>query len=197
MVLDLVKTAAAVAVPIVVAIIGYLLSQRLKRYDAAQWRNQELIKARLGYFGQLAPMLNDLMCYLTFIGRWKELTPPQVLAIKRDADRLFFSVSPLFSEGATIAYHEFFHLCFRMDNEWGSDAKIRSGYIRRRAAAGTAWDVQWERMFTHLEGNDVQTNEMASVRSGYDKVLAALVEDIELLAPRQGYAPTNVYVNAR
>src|SRR5882672_3058426 len=103
-VLDLVRTVAAVSVPVVVAIVGYRLNHRLKRWEASQWRNQELIKARLQYYAQLAPMVNDLMCYLTFIGRWKELTPPQVIQLKRDADRLFLSVAPLFSQHAVDAY---------------------------------------------------------------------------------------------
>lgn len=95
-VLDLVNALAAVAVPVVVAVLGHRLNRRLKLWEASQWRNQELIKARLNYYGQLAPMINDLMCYLTFVGRWKDLAPPQVLEIKHDADRLFFSVAPLF-----------------------------------------------------------------------------------------------------
>ncbi|HEX4705710.1 MAG TPA: hypothetical protein VH352_26565, partial [Pseudonocardiaceae bacterium] len=69
-VLDFAKTLAAVAVPVVVAVVGHRLSLRLKLWEASQWRNQELIKARLLYYGQLAPMINDVMCYLTFIGRW-------------------------------------------------------------------------------------------------------------------------------
>ena len=60
MILDLIQTVAAVSVPFVVAVIGYKLNHRLKLYEASQWRNQELIKARLQYFGQLAPMLNAI-----------------------------------------------------------------------------------------------------------------------------------------
>jgi hypothetical protein len=194
---DLVQAVAAVSVPIVVAVVGYRLNQRLKLYEASQWRNQELIKARLQYFGQLAPMLNDLMCYLTFIGRWKELTPPDVVALKRDADRLFLSVAPLFSQRAVEAYREFLRRCFHMQGQWGADARIRSGFGMRRAAAGDRWQTDWEAMFTHQEGDEIKESEMAEVLAAYDKVLAALVEDIELLAPRQRYAPTGVSVNAR
>ena len=85
------------------AVVGYKLNQRLRQYEAGQWRNQQLIKARLQYFGQLAPMLN-VMCYLTFVGRWKELTPPDVIALKRDLDRLFYPVAPLFSTPTAAAY---------------------------------------------------------------------------------------------
>lgn len=194
MILSIVQTLAAVSVPIIVAIIGYRLNQRLKLWEAGQWRNQELIKARLQYFGQLAPMLNDLVCYLTFVGRWKELTPPEIVAIKRDADRLFYSVAPLFSQPATDAYHEFMGRCFHTNHGWGRDALIRSGFMRRRDAASENWLVQWQDMFTHEEGHPVTKRDMAGILASYDKVLAALVEDVELLAPRQRYAPAGVSV---
>lgn len=60
--LGLVRTLAAVAVPIVVAVIGYWLSQRIKRYEASQWRDQELIKARLQYYGQIASAAGSAVC---------------------------------------------------------------------------------------------------------------------------------------
>ncbi len=197
MILDVISTLAAVSVPIVVAVVGYRLNQRLKLWEASQWRNQELIKARLQYFGRLAPMLNDLMCYFTFIGRWKEITPPQIVAVKRDADRLFFSVAPLFSQHAVEAYQQFMGQCFRMHDRWGSDARIRSGFVRRREAAGEAWRAEWQDLFTLREGEEIRESDMAEVLAAYDRVLAALVSDVELLAPRQRYAPTGVSVDAR
>ena len=44
------------------------------------------------------------MCYLTFVGRWKQLTPPDVIALKRDLDRFFYPVAPLFSTPTAAAY---------------------------------------------------------------------------------------------
>ncbi|MGH3758182.1 hypothetical protein [Actinophytocola sp.] len=196
MIIDLVRTLAAVSVPIVVAVVGYQLNRRLKQLEADQWRNQELIKARLQYFGQLAPMLNDLMCYLTFIGRWKELTPPQVVAIKRDTDRLFFSVSPLFSQGAVEAYENFLGHCFETFGRWGADARIRSGFVRRREAAGNHWRTEWQEMFTYSEIDEIQESDLDEIRISYDKVLAALVDDVKLLVSRERYARAEVTINA-
>lgn len=194
--LEVVQTVASVSVPIVVAAIGYLLNRRLKLYEASQWRNQELIKARLQYFGQLAPMLNDLMCYLTFIGRWKELTPPEVLAVKREADRLFHTVAPLFSQEAVDAYKAFIDLCFRPFNTWGTDARIRSGYGRRRSAAGNTWRPEWNAMFMHQEDDLISESSLAAIQAGYNEVLRALVRDVQLLAPRMRYATAQVTINA-
>jgi hypothetical protein len=189
--LDLVKTLAAVAVPVVVAVIGYRLNHRLKLWEANQWRNQELIKARLQYYGQLAPLLNDLMCYLNFIGRWKELTPPEIITIKRDADRLFLSVAPLFSQRAIDTYHEFLACCFETHTGWGVDAKIRSGFLRRKEARPDIWDPAWERCFNLAEGEEITQQDRALVRDHYNRLLNALAEDIQLAAPRDRYTTAN------
>lgn len=196
-VLDVIKTLAAVAVPVVVAVVGYRLSRRLKLWEASQWRNQELIKARLQYYGQLAPMINDVMCYLTFIGRWKELTPPEVIKIKRDMDRVFFSVAPLFSQQAFEAYGEFIRACFDAYAGWGLDAQIRSGFVHRRQVCPDAWDPEWERLFTLNDNQEIRQEDLGMIREQYNCLLTALVEDIELSEPRTRYATSDVVINAR
>jgi hypothetical protein len=196
-VLDLLRTLATIAVPVVVAVLGYRLNQRLKLWEASQWRNQELIKARLRYFDQLAPMLSDLMSYLTFVGRWKELTPPEVIQIKRDADRLFLSVAPLFSQRGVDAYQGFIRACFDQYVSWGVDARIRSGVVRRRDAYPGSWDPEWQNRFTHSETDEISQEDLIQVRNTYDLLLAALAEDIELSAPRDRYVITQLSADAR
>jgi hypothetical protein len=197
LVLDLIKTVAAVAVPVVVAVLGYRLNHRLKDWEATQWRNQELIRARLQYYGQLAPQLNDLMCYLTFIGRWKELTPPDVIGIKRDADRLFLSVAPLFSQRAVDAYREFIRTCFGEHAGWGRDARIRSVFVRRREAQPDSWDPAWEDLFTYQENAEITEVDLLEIQGSYNRVLGALAEDIELATPRDRYITTRPSAPAR
>jgi hypothetical protein len=196
-VLDVIKTLAAVAVPVVVAVIGHMLSRRLKLWEASQWRNQELIKARLQYYGQLAPMVNDLMCYLTFVGRWKEITPPEVIKIKRDMDRLFFSIAPLFSQQAVDAYQDFVRACFSEYSGWALDAQIRSGFVRRREARPDSWDSEWERLFVFQGNEELNQDHLTQARDQYNRLLAALAEDIELSEPRTRYAAVELVVNAR
>lgn len=195
--LDIVRTVATVAVPVVVAVVGYRLGHRLKLWEASQWRNQELIKARLRYFDELSPLLNDLLCYLTFVGRWKELDPPEVLAIKRSADRLFFSVAPLFSEDSVAAYRKFVDACFEEYVDWGVDARIRSGFGRRREASRYQWRPEWTELFTHAEDEEIRAEDLTAVRSRHDELLRALAEDIALEQPRKRYGPTKTVKRAR
>src|SRR5262245_64621297 len=110
-------------------------NDQLKKWEANQWRNQELIKARLEYYKVLVPKWNDLMCYFTFIGSCKDLAPPQVIEFKRTLDREFYCAAPLFSDGVLTAYNEFMGACFETFGSWGSNARLRTGFGRRREAA--------------------------------------------------------------
>ncbi len=193
--LDVVRTVATVAVPVVVAVLGYRLNRRLKLWEADQWRNQELIRARLAYYQVIAPQLNDLMCFFGFIGDWKRFTPPAIIELKRKLDRDFYTASPLFSEASESAFSDFMDVCFETFGTWDKDAKLRTGYGRRRSAT-TGWDGTWEPMFTHGEEQRVTKEELAALRSAYDAVLGALARDVALLDARERYLTGALPINA-
>src|SRR3712207_4373955 len=117
--LEVVKAAAEASVPVVGAILGYRLNQRAQHWEASPWRNPELIKIRVGYYEALAPQLNDIMCYFTFIGQCKKFSPPDIISIKRAVDREFYSTLPLFTPPCEVAYNEFMETCFSMFGDWG------------------------------------------------------------------------------
>jgi hypothetical protein len=134
-----VSAIGTVTTPFVVAVIGYNISRRLESIEARQWRNHELISIRLKYYDDIVVPLNDLMCYFTFIGIWKELTPPDVIALKRTLDRRFHTAVPLFSPASADAYGVFMECCFETYGRWGADARLNTGFARRKECAPTDW----------------------------------------------------------
>src|SRR4051794_26999304 len=104
----------AIATPILVAVLAFGLSRR-------QGRNSELLKARIDYYKSLAPDLNTLMCYLTFIGTWRDTTPPEMIRLKRDLDHRFHCAAPLFSPPVLDCYTNFMNDCFETFRDWGDD----------------------------------------------------------------------------
>jgi hypothetical protein len=194
--LDIVKTVAAVAVPVVVAAVGYHFNRQIKKWEANQWRNQELIKARLAYYKDFSHSLNDVMCYFTFIGDWKGHTPEAIHRIKRDLDRMFYSAAPLFSPRVCEYYERFMESCFDTYSGWGRDARLRTGFGRRRDAFGAAWRPDWEIMFAYQEGQQIPPQEMTEIRTRYRDLMTALASDIELTAPHERYAPFGAVLNA-
>jgi hypothetical protein len=197
LVAETITAAATLAVPVVLAVMANRFNNQLKKWEANQWRNQELIKARLEYYRELVPQLNDLMCYLTFIGAWKEITPPAAIVAKRTLDRAFYCAAPLFGEDVLQAYEKFMGNCFATYGDWGADAHLRTGFGRRRDAAGAAWDSAWNEFFTYPLGAEIPTAEIVEIRKSYDALIAAFARDIELNVPRDRYVSADVTELAR
>jgi hypothetical protein len=61
--------------PITVAGLGVFVARTSRRPERVQWANQTVITRRLEIFGQVAPRLNQLLCFATFVGGWKEISP--------------------------------------------------------------------------------------------------------------------------
>jgi hypothetical protein len=191
-----VTAVGAVVTPIAVAVIGFLLSKQLGRIEERQWRNQELIGARLGYYREIAEPMNDLMCYFTFIGAWKNRTPPEVVELKRSLDRTFHTLVPFFGVEVARAYNAFMDQCFQTFGSWGADAKLKTSYRRRREAAGDSWREQWGDMFTYSPDELVLPATLEQIKLSYNEVLARLVGDIEITIARTDYATARVVLNA-
>jgi hypothetical protein len=145
--LEITKLAVQAATPIVVTMLGLYLTQLAKRFDDRQWRNQRLIEKRIAIYDDLASDLNDLLCYFTFIGSWKELRPIDVIAMKRRIDKKIYLAAPLFSHQFFERSTEFINLCYATFQGWGVDARLRTAIGRRKEAAGANWQQNWDELF--------------------------------------------------
>ncbi len=178
----------SIATPLVVVVFGVLFSRR-------QSRNDELLRARIRYYEELAPDVNTLMCYMTFIGPWRDLAPADIVDLKRRLDARFFCAAPLFSDPIRSAYENLMSECFSTFSRWGEDAQIRSGPYRRREAwrGKSAWTSSWDQMFTKGESDPISAQEQTSIREAHDRLVAALVRDLDLTRARSEYTTTTSF----
>jgi hypothetical protein len=112
--------------PITVAALGVVFARTSRRTDQVQWANQTVVTRRLDIFSQLAPGLNQLLCFATFVGGWKELLPNQAIAIKRNLDETMYANRVLFSDQLFVAYHQFMTCLFAMYATTDADAHLRA-----------------------------------------------------------------------
>ena len=96
--LEITKVLISMITPIIIVLMGYWLNKTIRRFEQLQWANRKVIEQRLKLYEELAPILNDLLCFYQFIGHWKELTPPQVVDKKRLLDKQVHVHRALFSE---------------------------------------------------------------------------------------------------
>jgi hypothetical protein len=138
--LEITKLAVAALTPVAVALLGLWLNRHLKRLEHLQWAGQKVIEKRLKVYSRLAPVLNDLYCYLDYIGDWKYKNPVAVLGLKRFADREFYVNAPLFSKSFHDAYHAFINLCFIPGplEEYHASAQIKTDAAIRKSVPRAA-----------------------------------------------------------
>jgi hypothetical protein len=183
----------ALLVPVVVAGLAYVLTRN-------QSRSQELVRARLEYYKLLAPDLNRVMCYITFIGGWRDDSPEAIIELKRRLDGHFYCAAPLFSSGVLEAYNELMELSFSTFGPWGKDASIKSNAYRRRQAwrgeGDNAWRSEWDSYFTLQDSEIIARESLMDYRKTYDKLLAAAVHDLDITRARSQYTTDLVKLNA-
>ena len=170
--LEIAKLAATLLTPIVVAVIGFFISRRLKQLDHSQWRSQKLIEKRLSVYDDLVPDLNRLLCYFTYVGDWRDTDPPDVVALKRKIDRKIYLAAPLFSDSFFKTNSTFLNLCFRTYNEWGRDASLKTKFERRRESRLADWKKEWEQCFAN------EATPLEEIQEAYGAAVQAIARDI-------------------
>ncbi|WP_077036777.1 hypothetical protein [Pelomonas sp. KK5] len=94
--LEVAKLVASLLIPLTLAGVGVFVHRVTRQFEHLQWRSQKLIEKRIAIYDDLAPLFNDLLCYFTYVGRWKEMSPPDVVALKRVVDKKIYMAAPLF-----------------------------------------------------------------------------------------------------
>lgn len=183
--MELAKLIASIATPLTVAIVGYLLSQRLKSIDEAQWQNRRIIEKRLDLFDQISPGLNEILCFLCWIGYWKDISPRQLVETKRRLDKTVNIYRHLLSEDFYTRYNEFIHLAFKTYTGRGKDALIRSEIANNWGDRRTQGNYGWEGGFDDLFVSDL-TVPRHEIRQAYERTLQALRACIGLKERRSG-----------
>jgi len=150
--LEIAKLAIGILTPLSVAALGFLVSRHLKRIDLIQWKNQKLLEKRIAIYDVVAPQLNMLLCFFTWVGNWKSITPDAVVQAKRDLDKTMNVYRYLFDAEVYNAYQAFIHLLFKTYTGAGHDAEILSlvrGADGDRVANATyTWNPEWMPRFT-------------------------------------------------
>lgn len=187
---DVVQASSAAAVPVILGVAGIVFTRR-------QNRSTELLKARLDYYRAIAPKLNLLMSYITYIGRWRDQSPPDIVELKRKIDEEFFVAAPLFGKDVSTAYIDLMTLSFKTFGEWGQDARIVSSGFRRRESWRGDWEAAWDNYFTVSDNAETSRFTLRTYRQKYDALLAAMVKDIDINRARAKYTTDEAVLNAQ
>lgn len=123
--LEIVKLIVGAMTPLALAVFGIVVDRRLRRVEAVQWANQTVVTRRAEIFSAVGSKLNQLLCFGTFVGRWKEITPQDAVTLKRGLDEIMYANRVLFSNELFTAYEHFMASVFAMYSNTDTDAQIR------------------------------------------------------------------------
>jgi hypothetical protein len=188
--LEVANLAVSMLTPLAVLGLGLLVARNARRVESLQQANQSVVVRRLVVFGQVAPKLNRLLCFMTFVGRWKEITPAEALTLKRDVDEVMYTNRLLFSDALFAAYQAFMTRLFAMYATVDGDALIRA---RIASNLGDRQHLSWwSATMASMFARD-QICEPAEAQRAYDELSAAFREDLyvtDLTRPISGVVPT-------
>jgi hypothetical protein len=173
--LEIVKLAISFSTPVVVLILGLWIKGLVDRIDQRRWIEQSTIKWRLSVFERFAPKLNMLLSIFTYVGRWKEFQPPEIIGLKRDLDELVFTYYFLWSESFRENYQRLMDACFEVNQGPGRDAKI-TGNVEMFRQAHKNWDARWDDLFVPADARARR----GDIRRLVEVVLSAAIRDLGL-----------------
>ncbi len=160
--------------PLTVAGLGFYVARASRRIEQVQWANQTVVTRRLDIFARLAPGLNQLLCFATFVGAWKEIEPRQAIATKRRLDETMYANRVLFSDELFAAYHQFMTALFAMYATTGADALLR-------APIDSKWGDRrklhwWDESMTVLFATPA--NEIGDIQAAHDQLTERFRADL-------------------
>jgi hypothetical protein len=176
--LEIAKLVVGVLTPLSVALLGWLFSRQLKRLDLSNWTNQKLIEKRLAIYDEIAPRLNKLLCFFTWVGYWKTVSPAEAVQAKRELDRTLNIYRHVFEREVYDDYQDFITALFETYTGAGQDARLRALIFGpdgdRRSDCGYTWDEAWTASFT----DPGRAAGKPEVRAKYKALMAALTRSL-------------------
>ena len=136
---------ADMSIPLVLCWLGF----RAHKYVDKLTRYRRLSEAesmwRLEVFRELQSKLNDIFCYFTYQGNWSSMSPDDATVAKRDADRIVYMNTFLWSREFLDAYEKYTAAAFVQEQGPGNSFLFRANVKRHRE--NEKWEDSWKNRF--------------------------------------------------
>jgi hypothetical protein len=148
--LDIANLVVSACIPLAIFAAGAWLAKQARDYEERQWIRRKKYDTRIERWQEMAPALNDLLCFFMCFGHFREITPPDAIKRKRQLDRAVFANPHILGPAFLEAYTRFMDLCFRPYVRAREAAHIRASIVQQRAER-VEWEPSWEPLFVEDE----------------------------------------------
>ncbi|AZI26367.1 hypothetical protein EA772_13815 [Pedobacter sp. G11] len=186
--LEVSRLMISMLIPLLLGYISYTTSQIQKEVNSNEARNKinvdnnkRIYDLRVAVYQRVSLPINEIYSYTSYIGRWKALTPDEVVSNKRTCDEIMYSNQSFFTAEFFSAYTEFMRSCFVMGNGSGMDAKIHSDlvYHKRYYRGTTPWSSAWDDKFSYVaEQEDIAVRRR--INTQYNLLLSLLSKELRI-----------------
>ncbi len=162
----------ATLAPIIIAFLVFRYNRIIKGLDKKHQTNQRIFEKRIEIYDRIGPKLNDIFCFYCYNGNWKEITPIDIVRLRKELDKDINVSTPLFSNDISEKYIDFMHLCFVSFSGWEHDEKIKSLYELRQEH-NVEWNEDWIQFF---DKNNVV--EAVKLKEKYNELIESFKKDL-------------------
>jgi len=132
----------AALAPVIIVFLVIRYNRIIKGLNKKHQTNQGLIEKRIEIYDRIGPKLNDILSFFCYSGNWKDLTPIDMMRLKKELDQDINTNAPLFPDDLSKKYFGFIHLCFVSHSGWEHEEKIKSLYEIRQEHY-VEWNDDW------------------------------------------------------
>lgn len=167
--MEIAKLAVAALTPLLVVALGFMVTRAARRIEDAQWANRKVIERRIELYDDMAPLLNDLFCFFTRVGHYRDVDPPDAVVRKRKLDKLFHTNQHRMGRDFGEHYMAFMDACFVTYVGPGQDARLR-GWAddHRHERESGKWDAAWDALFV---ADHALATPVSDVKKRYDELM--------------------------
>jgi hypothetical protein len=204
--LEVVKLIISLSVPILLFVITKQTNDRLKDIEAKEHEtllvnqsllenNKRIYEHRYLLYQEVSLKLNHILCYFNYVGRWKELSPIQIIEDKRFCDERIYSNAILFSHEFVLEYRNFIRTAFKEFSGEGFDAKLKTDLNAHKInfPDKALWSKNnWDKYFmAPNEYNEIDIQR--SVFNKYNDLLKLIAKELAI----EEYKPTEIFENKK
>jgi len=184
--LEIAKFAVSVIAPFTLAFCGYLIwdAQRMivarseivlreerTAADARVKAEETLRQLRITVYNNAAPLIREVLTYHFHAGNWKELSPAEVIKMKRALDGFVYAQDAVLSPTFANVYHNFMREAFAAAGNSRDESRIRSSAACRPRSPDQR-DPEREKWFTGEDNRRALCNAYRQLRKNWTAELS-------------------------
>lgn len=171
--LEVWKFYVSILTPLLLLALTFVVNNAIQDRGSRLKREEQILAEKQKIYVDLGQRLNVFYVYVTDVGDFRSYTPPEIIKLKREADRQFFAYRPYWSVNTETLYREFLGAAFATYNGSGKAAKINACKHEKVSAYrvdGLDWNPEWDSYFTETRDPRIEKR--------YYSLVSALLRDI-------------------